>query len=66
MLIRSQTPSENEPVKPVFINKGILLKQYKRPQLIELGDLRSLTLGASKGDFVDSPPSIGKEWRPYP
>jgi hypothetical protein len=38
------------------IKKGLTPKPYVKPRLIELGDLRSLTLGASPGLFESGPP----------
>jgi hypothetical protein len=34
--------------------KGKLRKPYQKPQLADLGDLRTLTLGVSPAGFLDS------------
>ncbi len=45
--------------------KDRLRKPYGKPQLKELGDLRTATLGSSEGGSFDSPPAPGFEWS-YP
>ena len=39
-------------------------KPYCKPQLIELGDLRSITLGLSPTGYMDS--GTGGLWEKYP
>ena len=40
-------------------------KSYCKPQLTDLGDLRTFTLGSSSGGSFDSPFTPGAEWT-YP
>jgi len=40
--------------KPTYGEKDALIKPYREPQLQELGDLRTLTLGGSQGESFDS------------
>lgn len=42
------------PQPPLLAAKEPEQKPYTKPKLEELGDLRTLTLGASFGNFVDS------------
>lgn len=50
---------------PTYAAKDKPRKPYDKPQLIDLGDLRTLTLGSSVGSSPDSSPGIGTEWT-YP
>jgi len=59
MLFPVEIPLE---IKSDHTEKDNILKPYYKPQLVELGDLRALTLGASGGNF-DSPPTVGHEFQ---
>jgi len=51
MLFQPKNLSEKESIDA---KKDKVLKLYSEPQLQELGDLRSLTLGGSRGGSFDS------------
>ena len=47
--------NKNNQTKRIYLKKKkILSKAYKKPLLEKLGDFRSLTLGSSSGNAVDS------------
>lgn len=51
-MLNNQTPRENETT--LLENEEEIRKPYVKPQLEEIGDLRTLTLGSSPFDTPDS------------
>jgi hypothetical protein len=49
-------------IEPSQINKKIIRKPYRKPILIELGDLRTRTLGSSNITEFESGGMNGKEY----
>jgi hypothetical protein len=64
MLTNTEINSESDRILVATQDK--LRKQYHKPFLGELGDLRALTLAASTGTFPDSGSTIEfPTWDPY-
>ncbi len=59
MIDHRERPTEKKPTPEK--KNDMVRRMYIKPQLKELGDLRTLTLGASTGTALESPVN-GLEW----
>ncbi len=59
----SATTEKPQEIPPTEAAKDEPRKPYCKPQLADLGDLRTFTLGSSGGNF-DSSPGPGAEFMP--